>query len=766
MCMGVTHPLRRVTAACLMTVLGLAAVETGAWSDLEPVVFTGTGPFQPAAVRRALLSDRSLLLALHPRSPWERSRAALIATLEHGYRAQGFPDVTILVPEELPREGALRIAIDPGMRFHSGELHVGGVDQELGGLIEAHLLQRRDQDSGLPLGADEQRTGLGALWPLENGAPFHEGGLEPIRMQVRQALRRGGRYDARFGVRLRRDPEAAVAHLEVEIADPGRAITCAAIVVQGLERSSRAAVLERIPVAIGVPLSETLLRESERALRLSGSFLSVTVQRSEEPADEVLIQVEEDPALPSLDAEPDPVQQALLQLARWIQTEATAGDWEYGWNLRLGTGQLDGRIAPGHGLELLQRDDGPRLRYLRGQVLWQAGGQEPLASPHALRGLVSLSFGAHAADAEGNTRQMSMSAGFSTAGDGEGPLVIDLDVAAAALLLENTSETMHLQETDAGVVLEHAAGDGSLRVGIDADTGRLLELHMRGEDVDFRLHSQALVPEQWQAVDGVETVAGAVIWQHLVDTAEGQLLTLAPDPDTQAGLAAALQAIARLPALFTALVGELHLVGTDDDKERFTIPDRLELGGDALTRFIVAAMPVAYRVGLQMAPYDHWIPTILREATRLLSGESRYLQQEVRRLYNDDRLGPVGSTILALLVRRMDQTVAEVLAERARERSSARHFHEEFAPVFAQIGPGLETMLDQIASLEDLPDLASLVEQPEQRQQTRAALERLQTWAAAPRSGEPDTAQLAELLWQAGIDRLVAEAVAGGFPDF
>jgi hypothetical protein len=736
-----------------------AAEGIGDLCDLHRVDFVGGEPYAAEDLRTALLGHRESFLLLHPQSTPAQFREAVVAGLRRGFQGLGHPEVRITMPADLAG-GQVTVRIDQGPRFACGELRIEGSEEaELRQWLRDSLLLPYDEEDALPL--REDREGKEPYWPREDGPPFHDGGLMGMQQRVAWALRMRGLLAADFSLRLQRDDAAQAAHLVVTVRDPGPVVRCRAIRLSGLKHHQEEEILPALPLQVGEPLSLSRLEQTRSLLHDSGCFLESTVEFDETDPGLVRIELIDDERLPHF-GQPLSEVAAAMRSAVLAAREALARrrcELDLRFNAEpFGRGQVV--IAPGRGFWITWRKSSTGLTLLiDGRSAFLRCGDGPwLGVANELTGSLELDLRAFRPDEEGNTSGLNFSAGVVTGADEA--FRFDLGCDPAAALRADWLEGYQLTVVEGRSLLVRDDGNGSHFAWHLAADGRpeRIELNRPGEaELQVELTSGRFDALSL-AVDGQgERSIPAPQFAGLFTLAFArELLALSDQPEIERGMSALVRMFDELP-LFPA---EDPLTDGEAAPD-FSIPiDGLPF--DPSTGLAGMLMPLAYRLSLDLAPYDHWLPAVLREANRGLLGDWRTVQPELRRLYNHPDLGPVGCLLIARLSAFVDGDLAEVFRARGRERCDGEHLRRELLPLLTGHLDGLNRALPLIAAHPALDELALLVP-AEQREIARQALTRFTTLAAAG-AADPDLLIVVPILWDCGIGGLLREALAPSAP--
>ncbi|MFW5829137.1 MAG: hypothetical protein ACOCXA_02645 [Planctomycetota bacterium] len=657
------------------------------WSLLRSLPISGNMRFSEQELRDALAGDGAVLLALQ--QPGERPVLlhAVAAALERGYRAHGHAEVAVTVSGDA-------LQIDEGPHLRCGELVIDGGDEELTTWMQLVLAKPYRESDRMP--AEPGDRGLeDAVWQPGEDVPFHDGGLEQIRQRLRWGLNARGYLNASSDVVLQARDAFADAHIRIEPGDPVR---LRQIVLTGLEQDSRETVLELVALDEGEVLSHVAVQQAADRLRACGSFLEVTVELPDAHPGELHIRLAEHPKLPRLGEQTRrdelllAAREAVLRLGDGLGGMLLAGDFgETSWTVQL---------VPAQGLDLRVAGAQPFRLALSGDRWFCQYGDALHSGPWGLRAFMQMGL---TSDADSDKpRNLSFSAGWGT-GEVRRPVDLDLRLDAAALLYD-ADEEWQLHEDNGQEILSSEY----LRLAFTGGRFRRAQL-LQPVALSLELQDEAEllpVPEA-EAGSDLDLLAGVgrVVLQAL------------PSQDWTSEQRAAVALLADLSAGVLRLAQAVQAHEPSVEAERFAIPVRLSQTAAAdMMQLIRTLLPPAHRIAADFLGIEHWSATVIRDAHALLSGQTAGLRDDLRRLYNDDACGPIGTAVLARLLPVIDANVAELFAERLQRVSNANAFRAEWLPL-TSVHPEfwLKTgrlLLEQ----EDVPVLAALLSDTLQRE--------------------------------------------------
>jgi hypothetical protein len=317
--------------------------------DPQNLLFEGVTSFDPEQVRHALKVCSALNSAANPEHSVVRYCVLVRRSIAAGYAHAGFADAKIHV---LADEAARRVVarVNEGTRYRSGEVQVTGLPaqaaEELAEALVRPFAPLTATEVSFPRAdgrastvwiepAGERATMGEAVW--KPGAPVacDAIALETIRERVQEHFLACGRESAEFDVRVEPQGRGDLVDLIIAVQDPGLPAVVSQIVIDGLQRNSRDALVTLLDIEPGMAFDGRLAPRLQRRLLDSGRFLAAHVMRgnvfgAEDRANcELRIMLKEHPLLPLLGDRLTPDEETLLKLnnwfARWTEGE-TAED--------------------------------------------------------------------------------------------------------------------------------------------------------------------------------------------------------------------------------------------------------------------------------------------------------------------------------------------------------------------------------------------------------------------------------------------------------
>jgi hypothetical protein len=308
--------------------------------NLQKLVTEGMKSFDPEQVRQALRECRVLSDAADPGPDFSLTRYAVILrrSVAAGYAHAGFAEATVRVRLD---EGAKRfvVRIAEGNRYCCGDVRVTGLEskeaQELAQALtepfapltaaEASFTNSDGGISKVWLEASGERARMGEpVWTRGTPAACDAIALDSIRERVHDLLAASGREFAEFDVRVEPHNGDDQVDLVVDFLDPGLEAVVNKIVVDGLQRNSRDAVLAFLGIEPEMPGHARLAPRLQRQLLESGRFLAahvtqgVSFREEDRAASRLTISITEHPLLPLLHERLTPEEETLLRLGHWL----------------------------------------------------------------------------------------------------------------------------------------------------------------------------------------------------------------------------------------------------------------------------------------------------------------------------------------------------------------------------------------------------------------------------------------------------------------
>ena len=359
--------------------------ESSGWIPL--LEFEGNQTFSATQIQEGLEKNYDLALAMRTANPAD-DRAPLIASAVKGaYLRAGFPDVKVDARAE-SSPGAVHIRIVEGRRYSIGSVRISGTKQ-----VSPETLARRLTEPWYPLdaipltftGPDGKEKSVWVKneqfeckpgkprWEPGKPAPFDPVTLEEVRERLEEVFQIQGFFSPRFEVAVEPDRERATADLVVTVENEGDSAVVKEVVVRGADRFSREALLDYLGVKPGMRYTgrtdaelERRLWESGRYVRqdVSATFMEGGVTGSDGPVEipplpgddetgesqeesvpshrvRLLIQVTENPFAPEFGAALTEIDQALLNVSRWMeQWSLSASEEELALDLAMDLSRL------------------------------------------------------------------------------------------------------------------------------------------------------------------------------------------------------------------------------------------------------------------------------------------------------------------------------------------------------------------------------------------------------------------------------------------
>jgi hypothetical protein len=170
----------------------------GGRSEIRTFQFSGNTAFSADDLRGGLIGDADFLIAAHPLAPLQKCTELLKQKLTRGYRAAGFPDVTV----EVRAGQRFEVRIVEGPRFTAGEVRISGANKISPATLIKRLTEQYPPLAELtiePQNVYQTRTGKiievrPPIWAKGKPAPFGNEGF--IEAQVRTNLAELGFLDS------------------------------------------------------------------------------------------------------------------------------------------------------------------------------------------------------------------------------------------------------------------------------------------------------------------------------------------------------------------------------------------------------------------------------------------------------------------------------------------------------------------------------------------------------------------------------------------
>jgi hypothetical protein len=674
------------------------------------LLFEGLEAYTPDEIRNGLGQSFDYRMAAHRAGPLDRFVATLRELILAGYMDGGFPDA--LIEAAVSGEtGRITITVNEGPRYLCGGVALLG-GRTLSGEALTERLTRAPSlpTTAAPFVRDESgnREGFESLptppiWDRGKPAPFSGLSRQRLKERVKKAFRDLGFFFPDFDLEIGRE-EDGTATLRVVINDEGPKGVVGRIDVRGQKKNSREEIIDFLGIKPGRDIDVSLLAELEKKLRDSARFLecSVNVPPPAEGADglSLLISVEEYVKAPPLSESFSRNELVFLKMGRWlaefgsrdedfsIDTAAEEGGPFLRFVLSHEKGIFFEIMIPSsqHSLPLhyaiiISPEKVVLISPCRRTIL-------PLAD-QLIEVIIPLAI---TSDDSNPDRPFAFvfAPSFSSpaAQNGSKPSTpiplcrIETDLLPTAFVGMAHLEGIDVDENE-GILV--ARGEKTM-FKIDRETGRLLELTLsvfdgsglgslrgRFEKGVFEATVNAFLQtcegytresEPGRSISALGVFLGTEILNHSASAGGEAAADDQPKGEQTAGAVASLARHLVLKSLDRLRLGDVP--------PPFRVLSRRP---SANMMGIIAQMglPLAYR----LFPSESWPCTLTTESLLFACGKGLHTRAELQRLYESDRIGPVGYCAAAHLLTLVNGQMAKAFAARGLDLLSAEGFRRD-----------------------------------------------------------------------------------------
>lgn len=717
-----TSTVSRFALPLALFALLLASAVASAQNQYEPLgglghpdklVLRGCAGVTASELRAAITRDWMIQLVSAPSSP----RPAYLKTLQErvraGYVNSGYPDAVVKASYD-PQRSANVVEIDEGDRFVAGPIEFTGnakLDQAaiIRALTEQGVPRRFATDFGKAgritigrwKGADDKAAR--PLWPAGKPARMHEIVTQYRATRLLAAFYEQGYFWPTYRLTYKRvDGEM---RMVVHIEDLGPVARVGDIDIVGARHHTAKQILDYLALDTGMSIDLGSLDEVHRKLWTSGRFQKHEVRTTGmEGVGKVrlTIVVKDFEDLPKLGEALSDVDRAALRLGRWVDGMAGRPE-DLCIDLRLGDVDMALRFHEKRGgvvrlgLPVMDEDggaEGDELELGMVATVDKAGiyalnlGRKFVGGigEHVVRGEIKFLPAEETADGNRSSIGFGLGLGSDRAGDAP-PLVVDRCMAPFAFLnLASEREgTARARIEDGNFVAEVGPG---MRFVSDARTGRLIALTIPAEDggvmsrvwFERGAMKEMITALEAAAPEGNDREGGAPL-------ASGARLALVVGVDVIGRLtgadAAQATAMARIADKLIGPNVVKHLALASPTKreaaERFTIPTDPRIMGRLGSATLVLPM-----LQLPDAVFDRedWPWAVSRLPVYLLVGQVDLAKLEMKRLYGDSDVGPIGSLAAAATLKPFSGDFARLFANRGQDQLDAEAFAADWDVLF------------------------------------------------------------------------------------
>jgi len=677
----------------------------GSRGDSALISFEGLETYSVDEIRKGLHGCFEFWLAGHCAAPLDAFVDLLPELVRTGYRNGGFPEAAVTASVN-GATGLIEVEVVEGPRYLCGDVIVDGARIiPVDSLVET-LTAAPAASNARSIAPAEP------VWKPDWPAPFAASTRQRLRFCVKKALEDFGLFFPKLEVAVV-PGEHRRAALRVTIDDEGPRGVVGAIEIAGNKRNTREEILEFLALEPGMTIDRQVREEIERKLRESGRFLQCALSfrppHGGTGAITLHLDVVEYSKAPRLGEELSQGERALLRTRDWL-SEFEDRDEDFVFTSGVDSADRLVRFVISHekGLFCEIRTSIPgHPRPLHYAVIISPE-RAVVISPgrRKIQPLTDRSFvvtarfdlTASGVDSEQPFRFYFMPSittphGDDTGGGADRKAFFDLEMDLLPVAFVGMA---HLGEINCNVEEGSLTVEGSSSsITIDLETGRLAEINaVLLEDVEhFRVASRGrfargafdeMAGSFLQECEGydVDAVHGRPISSLLSFIASEIMHHLLARSDEARGVAdrevrGAGVAVSRL-AEYLALESLDRLIPEPQAdasiKAPFFIPTSDPAAGTNLMEIVArAGLPLAH----QLFPPRSWPCTLIRESLLMIRGKGLYARAELQRLYESNRMGPVGFCATAHLLTLVDARMAKAFAAKGIRLLSTEGFRKD-----------------------------------------------------------------------------------------
>ena len=700
----------------------------GAWGDPNRVVVEGATTFGNRAVKSALFKDLDLLLAAHPAAPLPDYFPALREQTAIGYHHGGFLDVVVTTQADILTD-QVTVRVEEGPCYLAGDIRVSGAASIPADLLIDRLKKPRPPAKALPAESSDEKGNPTILWLDQHGRPVDmqdpawqpgepvqsaERDRELLRERIQLALKDLGFFFATYSEDLVREPDRALAHLEIRIENQGHQALADDVEILGNQNNIRQEILAYLELKPGDTLTRLDHRRLEYRLWQSGRFTEhhVTPVRPDSPDQPLVTRIElnEYAKAPRLSEELTAEEKTLLKFGRWCTSIGSRGE-DVVWQMSRDDRQTEVVCSPKNGILMLTHDstENRDARSLQNAVVFSAGlvgcysakPRKRLCVP-VTRGQVTGNFTLGIDPAPKDPKKpFRFKFTLSMKASDKPVQPFRLTIGAAPVFFLAPARNRPKAISWEGDVLVVASPEGRLR--IDGTSGKLLEFLHNDPSSDRTKGRLTLEEGRFESLLA-EIESATADYPNVFDpkhrwTSIARFLFADPPPVVRDALDEAMDdktrerfADRRAWSLLWEIVGQRLLEvldkhgrshrGPDSAAQKFEIPRDYRFGFDnPLSAFPIASLGI-------LAPDTlfarrSWPWTLWRETTFLAVSRPRYAMTELNRIYKSPTSGPVALLLAAAMASKRNPKAANMLARRGLERLTLDYFRLDYNSLFA-----------------------------------------------------------------------------------
>jgi outer membrane protein assembly factor BamA len=293
-------------------------IHAGDWSDPNCFAFEGVKLVPAKKLAQALVGDPPMIQANQRKAPREEILRLIESRLLTGYQACGFPDASVSVEFDEPRQQVV-VRVVEGPQFLWGEVRIRGnreiSSEELRTWLTAKHPRGKRPAAIVAPDFDKDSPSDAALPPMRemdlsesvrSGIPtgFSPTSLAWLNASIQRGCEDQGYFAARFRAEIQRDAKTSLAHLQIEFEAEGPPAELHDVRFFGLTRHTPDEVLSELQLKRGCSMKGQHSVNLERQLADSGRFVMqrIALLRNEESPSKLnlFVHVEECELTPKL----------------------------------------------------------------------------------------------------------------------------------------------------------------------------------------------------------------------------------------------------------------------------------------------------------------------------------------------------------------------------------------------------------------------------------------------------------------------------------
>lgn len=681
----------------------------GAAGNLRRLQITGVPPAVADDLRHALIRYYPLLHEAAPSTPIKVFLPHLAGAARQALLAGGYPDATA---DATNTDGPLKLVVHAGEKYKAGAVRVdapAGVDiQRIAELLTKghpadmlHTVKMNTDTVTISLAPQPDASDVEAFWNTGGDGPFYDLFAQRVQDAVQTGLWEQGFSRGKIGVSWDRDTKAKTAALHVAITDVGPRMVLTQVDVSRTGANSPELVRQFLGITVGQPVDLRTVRGYFDKLYESGRFARQTMLLTALSPGKAALQMdlEEIPDVPRLDQPLSETEQALLRARDFAQAFVHQPD-DLEMSFKQPHGMVEFTIGTRGGLfvDLSPADAGAFAIPLKGQVQGQLlftpdtfavrfnDEDHYFAKIHVpARPFVAVLLEPH-------NFYLGTGANFARQPE-DTAFELRALVEPAAMLSLAHSPDYHVDVKDG--VLTASGKSGELTA--DAKTGRLLRWTNSWER-GASAHA-SLAAGRMEAAPGPNLYDAAHPVGSVIRISAIHLLpeSFFRSGATDAEKAAARAVVGRIlpPHQFDGLESGLQDALVYQGNLFVPMGNQEWEAGGGFAKTLSPWMPAID----SLFAYGSWPHTLLRES--LFPHDAAVQAAEIRRLFNDPSIGPLGDLCLAESSHNPD--IARGYAQHGLDRLNAQALAADLDVLLSPDAPGSQMLRSALEHLRDLP---------------------------------------------------------------